>query len=215
MSHLYHVLVSYTRSQSVDQYRSMGVRVLWIGLILALLESGCAGAPPDSSKDQASLVPVTSTTMSDERDVLMGPPHLLSFTEEHPQASQEAREYLSPKVLMMKKSRASLAVIQLWFNAGPLLEKSVERGATSLLNPIILGARAHEKSVISQLEQRGATIRTWTTLDRHIIEIKITPQLVPFALELMGRTLRQPLTEARIKKAIDLRLSKVKSSSKL
>ena len=178
---------------------------MWVGGFIV----GCASAPPSSGINRSEIPAAGSPSTSDERDVLMGPPHLLSFADDDAQEDAEAQEQLSPKVLMVKKSRESLAVIQFWFNAGPLMEREGERGATSLLTPLILGDRGQRESVVSQLELRGARVRDWTTLDRYIVEVKVAPNAVPFTLEMMGKAVRKSWSQERLRDAIRLRLSRV------
>ena len=173
----------YWDAQSVDQPR---VHAAWLWFVLTLI--GCSAQPRPSTPPQPDK---ELSIAVGESDVLMGPPSVIAFPEPVLQPEESVSSVI-PRLQMIKRSQGDLTVIQLWINAGPLKEGKRERGATALLDDLILGSPTQTKSVLSQLKQLGATVQSQAFLDRYLIEVELLSSDTAQGLAILGDAIRNP-----------------------
>jgi zinc protease len=122
-------------------------------------------------------------------DVLMGPPlSLLEVTEE------SVHEVTAPGITLhvQRKPERGLVSLQLWLRAGAQLEVAGERGAATTLPLMLMGDERDPTSLIAQLKRLGAQARAWTSADRAVLEVTLTPEGLPEGLSLLARAVRAP-----------------------
>ena len=203
--------VSLVALPSVSRHHDISTRrpIMFL-VVVALLIVGCASQPPQSK--QQPLSPdvdhlSTPDEPTDDHDVLMGPPRLLSSPNSEAEVDQEEVQSALPRLITVEKQRDALGVIQVWFKAGPLQEERLERGASSLLSHLILDSAKSGDHLSRQLRRQGAQVRSWTTLNRYVIEMRVAPAFIPQALALLGASLRRDLSEEEVTHAIKMRLA--------
>jgi|GEM_PF-2746598 len=146
-------------------------------LALAAWLCACSTRPPDPPPPPPAS------------DALMGPPlSLLEATEE------SVHEVTAPGIALhvQRKPERTLASLQLWLRAGAQLEGARERGAATALPLLLLGDERDPTSLRAQLRRLGAQARAWTSADRAVLELTLTPEGLPDALALLAGAVRAP-----------------------
>lgn len=173
-----------------------GETVFILCLILSVL--GCSSVPKPKRTETRTSTPVSS------HDPFTGPPSLLAISEGAVDTdfNDQTSEQSSPRVLMLHKARRPLTVIQLWFKAGVVHEREDERGATLLLEELLMSSHDSE-SLRSQLRNFGAQVRSWVTLDRLIVHIEVEKSSSMEALKILGAHLQSLNERSRLEMVLN------------